>query len=162
MRECTEASRCILPSAEADLSWPEPDGSFAFVRGFSPSVGEPAQGGARLAGRTEPDGVCGCLDEVGAAGCGRDTGVAVGNGGCGRRCGSGGGGGGPIPGGFAWWGVSGVAEAPPPEPAEAESASGEHFASLAFWASRALLASRAFFSSSPRLKTSSTTVGGRG
>ena len=50
---------------------------------------------------------------------------------------------------MAAWGVSGVVDAPPLEPIEAESAPGELLASLAFWARRARLASRALFSSSP-------------
>ena len=63
-----------------------------------------------------------------------------------------------MPDGFATWGVSGVAEAPPLEPAEAESAPGERLASLAFWARRARFASRALLSSSP-LRSASSTVG---
>ena len=144
-----------------DLWWLGLDWNLCLVLGLGPSVGDPAQGGARLAGRAGPEGGWGCLDDVEAAGSGRDTGVAAGNGGAGRRCGRGGGGGGPILGGFTAWGVSGVAEAPLLEPAEAESAPGERLASFAFWARRARLASRALLSSSPR-RIASSTLGGRG
>ena len=145
-----------------DLNCTEPDGNFGLVLGFCPFVGEPAQGGTRLAGRPGPEGCWGCLDSAEAAGSGRDTGVAAGNGGTGRRCGSGGGGGGPIVDGFTTWGVSGVTEAPPLEPAEAESAPGERLASFAFWARRARFASLALLSSSPRRNALSTAGGGRG
>ena len=145
-----------------DLWWLVLDWNFCLVLGFGPSVGDTAQGGARLAGRAGPEGGGGCLDDVETAESGRDTGVAAGNGGTGRRCGRGGGGGGPILGGFAAWGVSGVVEAPLLEPTEAESAPEERLASFAFWARRARFASLALLSSSPRRSASSTAVGGRG